>query len=215
MKTLLVASVTAVVILSGCTASAPAAPAGPPPPSANAGIPQSVVEGAFVLGDPAAPVTIEEYADYQCTSCGQFTRTILPALRTTYVETGKAKIVWRDFPWIGEESRLAAQAARCAGAQSRFWDYHDYLYANQRGENQGTFSAGNLKKFAKAVGLDDLAFGQCLDAGKDLPALREEARNVAAKGFRGTPSFTINGKPLVSGTLEQFARAIDSQLPRG
>jgi protein-disulfide isomerase len=73
-----------------------------------------------------------------------------PEIKKQYIDTGRAKLVWHEFPWIGEESRQAAQAARCAGAQGadRFWEYHDYPYYNQRGENRGQFAPANLKAFA-------------------------------------------------------------------
>ena len=128
------------------------------------------------------------------------------------METGKVRIVWRDFPWIGEESRVAAQAARCAGNQGKFWEYHDYLFAHQRGENQGQFGKANLKNFAQQLALDGGAFGQCLDAGADLDMLRGQVRTATASGLRGTPSFKLNGQLLGSGTYEQFARAIDQRL---
>jgi len=197
------------------TATACVAPTAAEPAPDNSALPQSVRGNAYVLGNPNAPVTVEEYADYQCTACGQFTRSVLPQLRKNYVETGKVRIIWRDFPWIGSESVEAAQAARCAGAQGHFWDYHDYLYAHQRGENRGQFSKDNLKRFAGDIHLDTAGFGQCLDAGADLQQLRDLARSVPAKGMRGTPSFTINGRLFVSATYDQFSRAIDTQLARG
>jgi len=73
---------------------------------------------------------------------------VKPELVRRYIDTGQVKLVWHDFAWIGEESRLAAQAARCAGRQGKFWEYHDLLYNRQRGENQGQFSPANLQTYA-------------------------------------------------------------------
>lgn len=93
-----------------------------------------------VLGDPAAPVVMREYGDFQCPSCGAFFRTVEPQLRAEYIDRGLVRLEWHDFAWIGPESRDAANAARCATDQDRFWEYHDLLYRNQAGENQGAFS---------------------------------------------------------------------------
>ena len=137
-----------------------------------------------------------------------------PELAQRYLETGKARLVWHDFAWIGEESRLAAQAARCAARQGKFWEYHDHLYANQRGENQGQFAPTNLKSFAGALALDTAAFGDCLDKKEDLPAIQHELAEGRSRGVAATPSFLINGQRLISGSAEQFYRAIDGELAR-
>jgi protein-disulfide isomerase len=113
-----------------------------------------------------------------------------PTIKQRYIDTGQVKLVWHDFPWIGEESRTAAQAARCARAQGndRFWQYHDYLYHHQRGENAGQFAAANLKAFAAELGLDGPRFNACLDAGQDLPALRQAVQDGRAQGITATRS---------------------------
>src|SRR3990167_3005650 len=90
----------------------------------------------FVLGDQNAPVTIIEYGDYQCPFCGKFFKETEPTLRENYIKTGKVKFVYRDFAFLGQESLWAANAAQCAGEQGKFWEYHDYLYGNQNGENK-------------------------------------------------------------------------------
>lgn len=138
-----------------------------------------------------------------------------PQLIKTYVEVGKLRIVWHDFTWIGQESRQAAQAARCAGKQSKFWPYHDYLYANQRGYNQGHFSVANLKQFAMIVGLEASEFDACLDAGGDLATIQQELSAGREQGITATPAFNLNGQRLV-GALDfaTFARAIDAALAR-
>jgi protein-disulfide isomerase len=139
-----------------------------------------------------------------------------PQLKQTYIEPGKVKLVWHDFTWIGEESRTAAQAARCAGDQGEFWAYHDYLYTHQRGENAGQFSTQNLKSFAAAIeGLDTAAFNACLDSGRDLGAIRQAFEQGRAQGIVATPYFLIDGQPragLPSPT--QFAALLDAELAR-
>jgi protein-disulfide isomerase len=140
-----------------------------------------------------------------------------PEIKKHYIDTGRAKLVWHDFPWIGEESRHAAQAARCAGAQGneRFWEYHDHLYRNQRGENRGQFATANLKAFAAELKLDTAAFNACLDAGADLSQLRQALQEGREMGIVGTPFFVI-GEQRRGGapTVQQMSMVIDAELAR-
>lgn len=180
-------------------------PAGPADPAIGAAY------TAPVLGNVNAPVTIVEYADFQCPSCGAFARSSAPELIRRYIDTGKAKLVWKNFAWIGTESKIAAQAAACAGDQAKFWEYHDYLYTHQRGENAGAFTAPNLKTFAGALALDRAAFDSCLDSGRYGAAVEKDAAEVRSLNLTGTPSFTVNGV-RVPGTLASLSAAIDGQL---
>jgi len=120
-------------------------------------------EDDFVLGSPAAKVVVVEYGDFQCPFCGKFFKTAEQQLKETYLKSGETAFLWRDFAFLGEESIRAAEAARCAGEQGKFWEYHDYLFnyiwdnyysKNINGENVGAFSDRNLKSFAAALGLD-------------------------------------------------------------
>lgn len=137
-----------------------------------------------------------------------------PELEQRYVETGKVLFVWRDFAWIGQESRLATQAARCAGRQGRFWEYHDHLYRNQRGENRGQFAASNLKTFAVDLNLDAAAFNGCLDRADDLPAIQQELVTFRARGVNYTPFLSINGRQVQGGQEGPLFEAIEAELAR-
>lgn len=108
----------------------------------------------------------------------------------------------------------AGQAAACAGEQSRFWDYHDSLYAHQRGENSGAFSSQNLKGFAQAPGLDTAAFGACLDSGRYRGAIDADFEQGRREGVTATPTFIVNGQQRIVGAqpIEAFARVIDPLL---
>src|SRR3989344_3864039 len=143
--------------------------------AAIAGLP-AVTSGDFVLGDQNAPVVFVEYGDYQCPFCGKFFKDIEPTLREKYIKTGKVKFIYRDFAFLGDESLWASNAARCAGEQGKFWQYHDYLYSNQSGENQGAFSKSNLKSFAPALGLVQEKFNSCLDSEKYTDAIKKETK---------------------------------------
>lgn len=166
-----------------------------------------------VLGESTAPVLIREYGDFQCPSCGAFARGIEPQIRAAYIETGLARLAWHDFAWIGAESRDAANAARCAGDQDRFWDYHDVLYQNQAGENAGAFSKDRLKGFGDALGLEPTAFHACVDADRYAAAVRADFAEVRRNGFNGTPTFVIGDQRIVGAQpFEVFAAAIDAAL---
>ena len=171
--------------------------------------------GDFFKGQADAPVTLEMFGDFQCPACGEFARTIEPTLLNTYVDTGKVKLVWHDFTWIGNESVDAAQAARCAGRQGQFWAYHDYLYAHQRGENAGQFSPQNLAAFAVNLNLDSAAFNTCLELTPDVPAIRDALNRGLEHGVEVTPSFLINGDLRVGAPpMNRLAALIDVYLAR-
>jgi protein-disulfide isomerase len=155
------------------------------------------------------------FGDFQCPACGEFARTIEPPFVQQYVDTGKVKLVWHDFAWIGDESFDAAQAARCAGQQGRFWAFHDYLYGHQRGENQGAFSPTNLSAYASSVGLDGPAYQACFNSGAGLGLLKDAVRDGVSKGIDVTPSFLINGELKVGAPpLNRLSALIDFYLAR-
>lgn len=166
-----------------------------------------------VLGQADAPVLIQEYGDFQCPSCGSFTRLVEPQLRTTYIDTGKVRLEWHDFPWIGDESREAANAARCAGDQGHFWEYHDLLYRRQAGENQGAFSRDRLKSFGAQLGLVAPTFDACVDSGGHRGAVEDDFSDVRSNGFNGTPTFLVGGQRIVGAQpFEVFKAAIEAAL---
>ncbi len=167
---------------------------------------------APVRGNADAPVTIDEYGDFQCPSCGAFARSVEAELVRRYIETGRAKLVFHHFPWIGPESKRAAEAASCAGAQGSFWSYHDLLYANQHGENSGFLSSDNLKRFASQLGLDRAAFDRCLDLGSYRAAVEADFQTGLRLGLNSTPTFIVNGQRIVGAQpLAVFAAVIDAK----
>jgi len=169
----------------------------------------------FVLGGQNAPVAIIEYSDFQCPFCAKFFKDTESALREKYIKTGKVKFIYRNFAFLGEESLWAASAARCAGEQGKFWEYHDYLYSNQQGENQGAFSKQNLKGFASALGLDRNKFDPCLDSDKYIKDIQDQTRAGGEAGVQGTPASFINGT-LYPGALPiaTFTQIIDNELSK-
>jgi protein-disulfide isomerase len=149
--------------------------------------------GTATCGSANAPVTIDLYADFQCPYCGQF-EPVVEQLGPDYIDTGKVKVVFHNFAFIGDESVAAAQAAMCAGDQNKFWMFANDLYKHQGAENSGTFSSGNLKKLAAAAGMDTAQFNSCLDTGKYASAVQQQTAEGRQRQVQSTPTFFVNGQ---------------------
>lgn len=168
-----------------------------------------------LLGNPSAPVTIVEFSDFQCPFCGRFFQSVEPQILEKYVKTGKVKFVYRDFAFLGEESEWAGIAAECANEQGKFWQYHDYLFSHQQGENGGAFSKANLKRFAQTLGLDAGAFNSCFDSEKYRDEVLKDTSDGRALGVSGTPTNFINGRAVVGALpFEEFAKTIEEELAK-
>ena len=172
------------------------------------------LENDRTLGSASAPVTIDVWADFQCPFCDQFARNVEPRIITDFVATGQAKLVAHDYSFIGsrsspDESTDAAVAARCAGQDGKYWEYAEYLWANQGGENSGAFVRQRLDQIATAVGLDLAKFDQCLSDPPIRAAVATETAQGASLGITGTPTVFVNGQkyPTVP-TYEQLATLI-------
>ena len=113
-----------------------------------------LANGSPILGNPNAPVTLVEFGDYQCHFCNVFFHSTEEDILTNYVETGKVKMIFKDYNIIGPDSISASHGAHCANEQDAFWEYHDILYSNWTGENNGWASSENLKKFAQEIDLN-------------------------------------------------------------
>lgn len=168
---------------------------------------QVSITGAAVRGSEKAKVTIVKFEDFQCPYC----KTVQPTFNDLLKRyDGKIRVVHKDLPLdaIHPQARPAAEAARCAGEQGKFWDYHDRLYAN------GTkLSAEELKTTAKEVGLNVDGFDKCFAAGKFKGAVQKDLLEGAQLGLNGTPVFFINGRELTGAQpLEAFAAIIDEEL---
>ncbi|MFB5622972.1 MAG: DsbA family protein [Nitrosarchaeum sp.] len=149
--------------------------------------------GSPVLGNPNAPVTLVEFGDYQCYFCNQFFHTTESNLFKNYVETGKVKVIFKDFTIIGPDSIAAAHAAHCADDQGLFWEYHDTLYNNWDGENNGWASAKNLLQFAVDTGLNIDVFSKCMTDSKHASIIEKSNQDASDLGLKGTPAFFIIG----------------------
>ena len=170
------------------------------PPSAD----DDPVEGA-----KNAPVTIIEFSDFQCPFCERFYTQTLPQIENEYIKTGKAKLVYRDFPLsFHENAQKAAEAGECADEQGKFWVMHDMIF-----ENQASLSVADLKKYAGRVGLDQAKFDSCLDSSKYAAEVQKDQTDGQAAGVTGTPGFVINGRLIVGAQpFSAFKQAIDAAL---
>jgi protein-disulfide isomerase len=145
------------------------------------------------LGDINAPITIVEFGDYQCFYCNKFFHETEDRINEVYIKTGKAKMIFKDFVIIGPDSFVAAHASHCANEQGRFWDYHDILYNNWNGENNGWASAENQMGFAQELGLNIDQFSECMSSKKYEQKIKESSNDAQTLGLSGTPGFFIIG----------------------
>lgn len=176
---------------------------------------QNLEDDGPILGNPKAKVTVVEFGDFQCPFCGRFFNTTERQIIEKYVKTGKVRFVYRDFAFLGQESEWSAEAAKCAKEQGKFWQYHDYLFAHQKGENQGAFSKENLKRFGKELGLNSSQFNSCLDSDKSLLEVRKDTEDGRNAGVGGTPTNFVNGR-IVTGAVPfvQFEQIIEEELKK-
>jgi protein-disulfide isomerase len=162
---------------------------------------------ARVKGDPKAPITIVEFSDFQCPFCKKSEST-LHELLTKY--NGRVKLAYLDFPLreIHPQAQSAAEAARCAGEQGKFWEYHDALYAEQ-----SKLDGAELLTRARALNLDAKSFQSCLSSGKFKSKIEADIEQGRKVGVAGTPGFFVNGV-FLSGAVPQadFEKIIDSEL---
>lgn len=168
------------------------------------------------MGDPNAPIVMEEFSDFQCPFCERFHQETEPLLRQYYIDTGKVRFVYRSMGnWVsgniggGTESQDSALAAYCAGDQDKFWEMHAHLFANVLGENAGSFTDERLKLIAETTGLDMDQFNSCYDSGKFEDRVQQDFEDGQAADINGTPGFlityTVNG--------EEKTRRIDGAQP--
>ena len=173
-----------------------------------------IQNGSPIMGEPSATITIVEWGDYQCTFCYKFHQSTMNTIKQDFIETGKIKLVFKDFPLNGPDSVLAAEAAYCAQDQGKYWQYHDELYKNWEGERTGWITRDSLDKFATTVNLDLEKFDKCLDDHKYLERVNQMYEFGKEIGIDATPSFLVfNNEKIVKITgnqpLEVFLKSLD------
>lgn len=197
----------------------------PQPTTQGAQVPQpstppakvTVANGHFpVLGQDSAKVTIVEFADSRCPFCKSFHDDTLPQLTSDYINTGKVKLYWRQYPFLGPASVTAANALECANDQGHFWDLEDYFYKNQPSESDTSmFTTANLSQIAGTLGMDPNQFQSCLSATSDQKNIDADMADAQKAGVNGTPTFFVNGTPLVGAQpYSAFKTIIDQELAK-
>ena len=144
-----------------------------------------------ILGDINAPLTLVEFGDYQCTFCKKFFDETEKSILMNYVETGKVKVLFKDFIVVNEDSVNAASAAHCANDQKMFWQYHSTLYNNWDGEGTGWASSEQLHQFASTLGLDMNKFSECMSQSKWKDLVLSSHADGRTLGVDATPTFFI------------------------
>jgi protein-disulfide isomerase len=160
------------------------------------------------LGPEDAPVTIVEFADFQCPYCATFNTQTLPQILSNYGD--RVRFVYRDFPLTSLHANAlkAAEASECADDQGAYWKYHDLLF-----QNQSALDDASLKGYAASLGLDTATFDDCLDSDKQQSEIQKDFQDGNTAGVQGTPSFFVNGMPLVGAQpYSAFQAAIEAAL---
>ncbi|MBV8709627.1 MAG: thioredoxin domain-containing protein [Acidobacteriaceae bacterium] len=170
-----------------------------PPPRA-----EIAMTNTPVLGDPNASVMFVEYADYECPVCQQ-TEPTVAKLKTEY--KGKVAFAFKEMPLpMHPHAEKASEAARCAGAQGKYWEFHDQLFASKK------LTVPDLKADAQKLNLDTAAFNQCLDSGSEAGVVKTQLTEGENLGIPGTPHFFINGRSMGNAPYEQLRAAIEEEL---
>lgn len=163
-------------------------------------VPYDMANG-YEIGSPDAKVVLTVYEDFQCPHCLNYTVNTEPMLLDEYVKAGKVRIEFQNLPILGQESVIAAAGGHCAAEQNLFWQYHSKVFLVQAEANQltdeklnvGRFTLEEISAFAEEIGADVEAFDACVIAEPTIAALTQQVTDAQVLGFRGTPSFAING----------------------
>lgn len=172
------------------------------------------------LGNPDAPITIVEFSDFQCPFCRRLFSQTLPQLEEKYIKSGTVKFVYRDFPLtsIHGLAQTYAEAGECADEQGKFWQMHDKIFEEQDKRGGGTitdFTVGDIKNWAREIGLDGATFDQCLDSGKHADEVAKDFSDGERAGVTGTPATFVNGR-LIPGAVpfSEFQKVIEEELAK-
>ncbi len=155
------------------------------------------IKDGLTLGDPGAPVKVEMYSDFKCVHCADFWKNQEPQLQTEYINTGKVYLKYVPMSFLSPESVASAEAAYCANDQGKFWEYHDYIFANFG----ASLTDPLLRAFAEDLKLDMDKFDQCVRQGRYRQQVRDDLAYSQDKGVTATPTFDVNGVLVNRGEL--------------
>ena len=166
---------------------------------------QEFENGSPILGSESAPITIIEFGDYQCEACYAWFHNTRDTLIDNYIETGKAKLIFVDLPFLGRDSPTAAQASYCAEDQEQYWEYHTMLYTFQDGHpDSGWADRDRLNSFAFSLDMNIDEFNECMDSSKYKKRVKANYDEAVKNNVQSTPTFIIISE---DGKKEQFSGA--------
>lgn len=173
-------------------------------------------DDALAIGDVDAPVVLIEYSDYRCPFCGVFARDTMPTIQKEYIDTGKVRFEWRDFPVFGPESVEGAVAARAAGEQGLYWEYHDAVYEDAPSNGHLEIDRTKILAWAEEIGVPDIEKFESDLNNPELKSLVDaDAEEASRLGTTGTPTFFIGKTPMVGAQPEEiFTQYLDAELAK-
>ncbi|HEX8904501.1 MAG TPA: thioredoxin domain-containing protein, partial [Longimicrobiaceae bacterium] len=168
-------------------------------------------------GSASARVTIIEVSDFQCPYCRMFFDSTYRRFDSTYVRTGKVRMVYVNYPLpMHNQAFAAAKAAMCAGAQGKFWQMHDLLFGRQREWAEQADAAQRFTRFAAELGIDAGQYRDCYDNDRVSPLIANDLTQAAGAGINATPTFIINREKQLNGAVPfaELAAEVDSAIAR-
>lgn len=169
-----------------------------------------------ILGDKDAKVAIVEFSDFQCPFCRSFYNGAFDQIKSEYIDTGKAYLVYKHMPLSFHPAAVvSAQAAECVGEQGKFWEFHDKIYDEQAKQGGGTieYSRVELVAWAGDIGVNVADLNSCLDDGRYLDKIEQHITEASKAGVLGTPSFVINGQSISGAQpFAAFQAVIEAEL---
>jgi protein-disulfide isomerase len=215
----LAAIVVVVAVVVSQSGSEDSGPGGSTEGKAAAALVSGIPQDGIALGDPKAPLTIEEFVDYQCPFCAQFSREVFPTVLEEYVKTGKARVVLRTLTFLGEDSVTAARFSTAAGFQNKQWQFTEAFYAQQGEENSGYVTDEFLRQVSADAGVDFAKASEEQGSEKVTEIVNEASLLASEKGVSSTPSFAMGPTggeiKAVEGSaldVDEFTKTIDKQL---
>ena len=176
--------------------------------------------GSPILGNLDAPITLIEFGDYQCHFCNVHFHNTEHSLLQNFIYAGKVKMIFKDFTIIGPDSVNAAHGTHCANDQGKFWEYHDILYNNWTGENNGWASSDNLLRFSQEIELDVDQWSDCMIEERYSQIISNSSKDARDLGITGTPAFFVVGpdnkitRLFGAQPYESFEKIFNSELEK-
>ena len=180
----------------------------------------SVESNGYVMGSPTAKVELVEHGDFECPGCGQYAELTEPEIRQAYVNTGKIRFRFIDFPLSGHRNTLnASNAAACADEQGKFWEMHDLIFGTQYQWSAlaNGSESGDPDKFFKATarqinGLDGAKFDECVSSRRNLAKVQAHLKLGEQRGVSGTPTFFLGNQKFGGLPTEQLKATLDAAI---